>query len=215
MSDLSDFYNALPLPKYRNKYEIASHYYNLNYRLITGKIAYTSPLPDQIKQFVMENDEVIALPNLYQNNPIGLLIRPIYTKTFRYYSTMNIPYGSGINNKPYTSPWVIVESALDSDFLRQFYPYVIATMGVTVSNFIQDFLFQTSPYVIVGFDNDEAGNQAYKKLCYKYKGRVKRLLSPLSNKDFGDTLEHLFKHNISQFELETMMIEASLKTIQD
>jgi hypothetical protein len=161
----------------------------------------------------MEHGEVIALPNIYKTEVIGLLLRPIYTKTFRYFSEHNIPYGAGVNNKPYTKPWVIVESCLDADFLRQFYPYVIATFGVTVSNFLQDFLFNTAPYVIAGFDKDEAGEQAYKKMFYKYKGKVKKIEPPLGNKDFGDTLNHLYTSNTAQFELESLLIQTSLQTI--
>lgn len=212
MQDLS-FYHTLPLPQYRNKYEVASHYFNLDYRLITGRIAYTLPINAQVKQFIMEYGEVTALPNCFQNHVIGLLLRPIYTKAFRYFSDYKMPYGAGVNNKPYAMPWVIVESCLDSDFLRQYYPYVIATFGVTVSNFLQDFLFGTAPYVIIGFDNDDAGIQAYKKLFYKYKGRVKKLDPPLGNKDFGDTLNYLFRNNLIQFELESLLIKTSLQAM--
>lgn len=211
--ELTSFYNTLQDPQYRNKYEISSHYFNLNYKIITGRDSYNSDLPYQIKQFIMEHGEVISLPNIYKTEVIGLLLRPIYTKTFRYFSEYNIPYGAGVNNKPYIKPWVIVESCLDADFLRRFYPYVIATFGVTVSNFLQDFLFNTAPYVIAGFDNDEAGEQAYKKMFYKYKGKVKKIEPPLGNKDFGDTLNHLYTSNTAQFELESLLIQTSLQTI--
>lgn len=211
--NLSSFYYSLSDPQYRNKYELASHYFNLGYKVITGRDSYNSNLPYQVKQFIMEHGEVIALPNRYKNKIVGLLLRPIYKKTFRYFSEFTIPYGAGVNNKPYTYPWVIVESCLDSDFLRQFYPYVISTFGVTVSNFLQDFLFSTAPYIIAGFDNDEAGENAYKKMFYKYKGKVRKLIPPLGNKDFGDTLNHLCTSNTTQFELESLLIQTSLQTI--
>lgn len=208
-----DFYSNLPLPQHRNKYEVASHFFNLDYRIITGQIAYTLPLPAQIKQFIMEYGEVITLPNKYKDKTVGFLLRPVYKKTFRYYSDSKIPYGAGVHNKTYSYPWVIVESCLDSDFLRKFYPYVIATFGVTISNFLQDFLFSTSPYVVVGFDMDEAGDLAYKKMLYKYKGRVKRVEPPFGNKDFGDTLQHLYENNTAQFELESLFIQTTLQTL--
>lgn len=213
--DLTSFYISLPNPEYRNKYELSSHYLDLGYKTITGREAYYSPLPDQVKQFIMEYGEVTALPNVYKDTVVGFLLRPIYTKTFRYYTEKNIPYGAGRNNKPYNYPWVIVESCLDSDFLRKYYPYVISTLGVTVSNFLQDFLFSTAPYVIVGFDNDVAGKEAFKKMCYKYKGRVKKILPPMGNKDFGDTLEYLMKNDTSKFELESLMIQTSLTSTME
>ena len=198
----------------RNKYEIASNYYNLDYRLITGQIAFTLDLPAQIKQFIMEYGEVIALPNKFQDQVVGILLRPISTKTFRYYSETKIPYGAGVNNKPYTSPWIIVESCLDSDFLRQFYPYVIATMGVTISNFLLDFLFSTSPYIIAGMDNDEAGNTAYKRLFYNHRGRVQKLEPPQGRKDFGEVLDLLFLNDFLNFTVESSMVEASIQSIK-
>lgn len=213
--DLTSIYNTFPQPQYRNKYELASHYYGLNYRIITGQIAYNLDIPPVVKQFIMEHGEVLALPNCFQGSIVGLLLRPIYTKAFRYFSESLIPYGAGINNKPYNSPWVIVESCLDSDYLRQFYPYVIATQGATISNFLLDFLFSTSPYIISGMDNDDAGNEAYRKLYYKYKGRVKKLDPPNNNKDFGDTLDLLLSNNLLDFELESMIISTSIQTLKE
>ena len=211
--DLTTIYNSFPESQYRNKYEMASHYYNLNYRLITGRIAYTLDILPQVKQFIMEYQEVLALPNMFSNKVIGFLLRPIYTKAFRYYSETHIPYGAGINNKPYSSPWIIVESCLDSDYLRQFYPYVIATQGATISNFLQEFLFSTSPYIISGMDNDDAGNMAYRKLCYKYKGRVRKLDPPNGKKDFGEILDLLLSNDQLNFELESMMVKMSIQTL--
>lgn len=213
MSFIKEFYITLPKPLHRNKYEEASFFLNLDYRLINGQLAYLSPFPDKIKQFIMEYGEVIALPNIFDNDIVGLLLRPIYTKTFRYFSQYTIPYGAGVNNKPYLYPWVIVESCLDADFLRKFYPYVIATLGVTVANFTQEFIFGTSPYVIVGFDNDDAGKDAYRKMSYKYKGRVRRFLPPFNNKDFGDTLDYLCCGNTSQYEIESMLIQSTLSSL--
>ena len=212
---ISDFYSTLPHPLYRNKYEVASHYFNLDYRLITGQIAYTLDIPPLVKQFIMEYGEVIALPNYFHNRVIGILLRPIYTKTFRYYSESPIPYGAGVNNKPYTSPWIIVESCLDSDYLRQFYPYVIATFGATISNFLQNFLFSTSPYIISGMDNDDAGNNAYKKLFYKYKGRVKKIEPPMNRKDFGEVLDLLVSQDILNFDIESMILRSTLDSFKE
>lgn len=213
MGDLSltQFYNSLPKPFLgRNKYELSSQVLGFDYRLLSGYQVFNSSLPSQIKQFVMEYSEVILLPNKYNGNIIGFLLRAIKTKAFRYYSELPIPYGAGIHNKPYKAPWVIVESCIDSDYLRLFYPYVIATLGVTVSNFTLDFLFNTAPFVIVGFDNDEAGNNAYKRLYYKYKGFVQRLNVPQGRKDFGDILQLLCDNDYTQYEIESMLIKQSL-----
>ena len=213
--DINSIYNTFPKPQYRNKYEVASHYFNLDYRIITGQISYKLDLPPQIKQFIMEYKEVLVLPNRFQDRVVGFLLRPTDTKAFRYFSETQIPYGAGVNNKPYTYPWIIVESCLDSDYLRQFYPYVIATQGATISNFLLDFLFGTSPYIISGMDNDEAGERAYRKLYYTYKGRVRKLEPPNNKKDFGETLDLLLSNNLLDFELESMMINTSIQTLRE
>ena len=211
---LTDFYSTLQAPILgRNKYEVSSKVLGFDYRLLNGRQAFNSDLPTQVKQFVMENSEVILLPNKFNNDVIGFLLRSMTKKAFRYYSECPIPYGAGINEKPYNLPWVIVESCLDSDYLRLFYPYVISTLGVTVSNNLLDFLFNTSPYVIVGFDNDDAGINSYKHLFYKYKGRVKKLDIPQGRKDFGDTLQLLCDMDYTQYEIESMIIKQSLTII--
>lgn len=212
--DITEFYTSLPSPTLnRNKYETASHVLSLGYKIISGADAYKSPLSVPVKKFIMENREVIMLPNIFKDTVVGYLLRTIHTKSFRYIYEYPIPYGAGVNDKPYMYPWIIVESCLDADFLRKFYPFVIATLGVSVSNFLMDFLFNTAPYIIVGFDNDEAGNKAYKSMNYKHHGKVLRLDVPFGNKDFGDTLENLQNQNFSQYELESAYIKTAIQNI--
>lgn len=210
---LTQFYFSLKPPLNRNKYEVSSNLLHFDYRLIDGYAAISSPLPDYLKRFVIDNKEVIALPNIFHGHIVGLLLRSITVKQFRYYAVTQIPYGSGVNEKPYLKPWVVVESCLDSDFLRTFYPYVIASLGTTLSHSLESFLFNTAPYVIFGFDRDESGDKAYKRIAYKYRNRVLKLDPPIGNKDFGDTLSYLCTGDSTQFDLESAVIQSSLQEI--
>ena len=62
-------------------------------------------------------------------------------------------------------------------------------------------------------DNDEAGNMAYRKLYYKYKGRVKKLEPPNNKKDFGETLDLLLLNDQLNFEFESMLIKMNIQTL--
>ena len=213
-TNLNEFYQTLGMvSSIRNKYDATTLQYNLDYRIITGRDAYYAPIGDKYKQFIMGHKEVLALPNKYNGCVVGFLLRPYDIKDFRYVSEFSIPYGAGYYDKPYDKPWIIVESCLDADYLRQYYPYVIATLGVTISNALQDFVFNTAPYVYVGFDNDTAGDGGFKKMCFKHKGQVKKLTPPFGNKDFGDTLNHLYNGNMNQFMLEDMYIKTYLQSL--
>lgn len=211
--ELTEFFKSLPEVSYRNKYELASHYFNLDYKLLTGKDAYLSDLPISLKQFIIESEEVVVLPNRFKGEIVGFLLRSVYSKGFRYYSESKIPYGAGVNNKPYNLPWVVVESCLDSDFLRRFYPYIISSLGASVSSGLREFIFNTSPYSIIALDNDDSGNNEYSRLYSRYRKKVVKLEPPLGNKDFGDTLENLVKKDFCQFELECSLIEHSIRNL--
>lgn len=213
MTTLTEFYLSLKDPIYnRNKYETASNALSLGYKIVTGYDVYKSPLSREAQIFVMENKEAILLPNKFNNQVVGYLLRAVYEKRFIAPKCI-IPYGAGINNKPYLYPWIVVESCLDSDFLRNFYPFVISSYGVNVKVSTLDFLYGTAPYVIFGFDNDEAGNNAFKKMKYKYKDKAVQLSVPVGNKDFGDTLQHLQNQNFSQYDLECLFIKNSIQAL--
>lgn len=220
------FYSLCEIDKKYNKYAAYSLAYNNPYRIATSVDAFKYDKFDlYLKQFIADQGKCIAMPNIFQNEVIGIMFRAITTKQFRYYTECkNIPYGAGVNNKYYMNPWLIVESALDSDFLRNFYPYVIATNGTSVSNAIMDFIKGTSSRVFVGFDSDTAGNEAFHNLCMKHSGKdksfhLKRFLPPMNFdgkrlKDFGEVLDCLYNDNITDYDYYVSSLKSELFEIQ-
>lgn len=221
--NLTEFFYSLPaIDRDYNKYTSYSLAFNNPYRLATGVDAFRyDKLDNYMKQFIAEQGKCVAMPNIVNGEVTAIMFRSLLSKQFRYYNECPyIPYGAGVNDKPYYKPWVIVESVLDSDFLRNFYSFVIATNGTTVSRNIISFLMGTSSTVYCAFDYDKAGNQSFNHLCMKYSGidkgfHIKRLKPPMNLeggylKDFGEVLDCLYKHHTEDYDYYVMSIRNSL-----
>lgn len=224
--NLTEYFYSLPqIDKPYNKYASYSLAFNNPYRLITGYDVYRYYKFDAyFKSFVSDNGKCIAMPNILNGEVISLVVRSITSKQFRYHNECKyIPYGAGVNSKPFYKPWVIVESALDSDFLRNFYPFVIATNGVSASVDCMNFLKGTSSTVYCAFDNDTAGNEGFHRICMKHSGsdkdfHIKRLKPPsdlcgTQLKDYGDVLEFLFKNDTLTYDCCVSFIKFSLMNL--
>ena len=224
---LTEYFNSLPnVDQPYNKYASYSLAFNNPYRLATSIDAFRyDKFDNYLKQFIAEQGECIAMPNIVNGEVTAIMFRSLASKQFRYYNECQyIPYGAGVNEKPYYKPWVIVESALDSDFIRNFYPFVIATNGTAVSNNVMSFFKGTSSTVDCGFNNDKAGNEAFHHLCMKHSGsdkefHIKRLPMPINInggylKDFGEALDCLHKKNIDDYDYYVLSIKGSLMNIQ-
>ena len=225
--NLTEFFNSLqPVDKLYNKYAAYSLAFNNPYKIATPVDAFKYDGFDAyLKQFIIDQGKCIAMPNIFNNEVISIMFRAITSKQFRYYTECSyIPYGAGFNEKKYFSaPWIIVESVLDSDFLRNFYPFVIATNGTTVSNNIMSFIKGTCSTVYCAFDNDTAGNEAFHRLCMKHSGsdklfHIKRLKPPMKLdgsylKDFGEVLDYLYTNNISDYNYYVSDIKSILSSL--
>lgn len=172
----------------------ASH---LGYRILDGQTAYSCDfLPDWFRKFVCSEELVIVMPSRDVDNKIhGVTVRSVFSKSFRAFTPFPyVPYGFLTSDKPYHKPWLLVESAFDSDWLRCFYPYTIASGGVSGMNLeMLTLVSQTAPRCVVAFDNDDAGDTGYSRLNTKMKfsrkpPTVERVYSPYK-KDFGDVAQ--------------------------
>ena len=225
--DLTEYFNSLqPVDKPYNKYAAYSLAFNNPYRIATGYDAFrNNDFDAYLKDFIAQQGKCIVMPNMLNNEVIGLVFRSLQSKQFRYYTKYRyIPYGAGFNtNKQYYNPWLIVESALDSDFIRNFYPYVISTNGVSVSNTIMNFLKNTCSTLYIGFDFDKAGWDSYNKLYYKHdkyasdnkEFHIKRFETPVNFdgkhlKDFGEILDCLYNKNIVDYDNYVSSLKYSL-----
>lgn len=229
MNNLTEFFNSLPsIDREYNKYASYSLAFNNPYKLITGYDAFKyDKFEPFLRNFIIEQEKCIVMPNYIKDEVISLVLRSCTSKQFRYHhenGSNNIPYGAGVNSKQYYQPWLIVESALDSDFIRNFYPYTIATNGVSVSRSIMEFITGTSSTIYCGFDNDDAGNEAFHNLCKRYSGKnktfhIRRFSPPMSLdgtylKDFGEIIECLYKKQLDDYDYYVMALKNLLLTIQ-
>lgn len=226
--NLTEFFNSLPhIDKPYNKYASYSLAFNNPYRLCTSYDAFRYDKFDPfLKKWLAEQGKVITMPNMLNGEVIGLYFRSITSKVFRRHEEASyIPYGAGFNSKTnFNSPWLIVESVLDSDFLRNFYPYVIATNGVAVSNNIMSFIKGTSSLCYCAFDMDTAGNDGFHKICMKHSGSskeffIKRLTTPMNFdglylKDFGEILDCLHDKKLDEYDYYVSSVKSSLLFIE-
>lgn len=220
------FYSLHEVDSKYNKYAAYSLAFNNPYRIATGVDAFRyDKLDGYLKQFIAEQGKCIAMPNIVQDEVTAIMFRSLATKQFRYYNECQyIPYGAGVNEKPYYKPWIIVESVLDSDFLRNFYPFVIATNGTAVSNNVMQFITGTCSTVYCAFDNDKAGDESFHHLCMKYSGsdkdfHIKRLKPPMGLdgkylKDFGEILDCLYKGNLDDYDYYVLALKGLMLNIQ-
>ena len=224
--NLTEYFNSLPnIDQKYNKYAAYSLAFNNPYRLATSVDAFRyDKFDNYMKQFIAEQGKCIAMPNIVNGEVVSIMFRAITSKQFRYYTECRyIPYGAGVNEKPYYKPWLIVESALDSDFIRNFYPFVIGTNGTAVSNNIMSFIKGTCSTLYCGFDSDKAGNDAFKNLCYKHSGNdkefhIKRFYPPMNFdgeylKDFGEILDCLDKNNLEDYDYYVSVLKNSIMYI--
>lgn len=219
--NLTEYFNSLSqIDNIYNKYATYSLAFNNPYRLVTGIDAFRyDKFDNYLKQFIADQGKCIAMPNIFNGKVISIMFRSLASKQFRYYTECQyIPYGAGVNNKQYYQPWVIVESALDSDFLRNFYPFVIATNGTAVSNNIMTFLKGTSSTVYCAFDSDTAGEESFHRLCMKHSGsnkdfHIKRIKPPLKLdgtrfKDFGEIIDLLYNNQFEDYDYYLMLLKS-------
>lgn len=224
--NLTEFFNSLnQIDQTYNKYATYSLTFGNPYKLATSYDAFKyDKFEPYLKNWIAEQGKCIVMPNKLGDEVVGLVFRSLQSKQFRYHNEARyIPYGAGVSNKPYYKPWIIVESALDSDFLRNFYPYVISTNGAAISNSSMNFIKGTCSTLYVGFDNDKTGDDSFVKLRMKHSGEdkgfhIKRFTPPISYdgsklKDFGDILELLHKNNLNDYDYYCSQVKYSLMMI--
>ncbi len=170
---------------------------SLGYRSLDAHTAYACEfLPDWFRKFVCAEDLVVVMPSKDSEGKVyGITVRSVFSKSFRSFTPLPfVPYGFFAFEKPYNKPWLLVESAFDSDWLRKLYPYTLATGGVSGMNLeMLTLVSQTSPRCVIAFDNDDAGDTGYSRLQTRMKfsrkpPQVERIHPPYK-KDFGDVAQ--------------------------
>lgn len=159
------------------------------YKLCTARAVLPLQLPRYVYAHLQEHGPAVLIPNYTLYTAAGwqlqgCVLRSIAAKHFVQHSLSSIPHGAGMVQKPYSAPWVVVESALDADILRSVYPYTLATYGTTVARSTVYFLQHTAPYCILCMDNDAAGAAATRRLQRALSAQVLQL--PYGARDIGE-----------------------------
>lgn len=143
------------------------------------------------------------------NNPVGVVGRTIEYKRFK--NSVDLPTSKTLFNYNNARTLnnddvIIVESSFDAMRVYQATgKAVVATLGGTFSDTHVHQIYRSFNGVILGVDNDEAGQKFAKRIakkCRDFGLRVKQAkysetqLFPGSAKDFGDCTDEQIKHMV-------------------
>lgn len=176
---------------YKNKYK--------HYRLITyGEIfikARSVNVPEFVKSFIQNNNQVLMMANIISGKVVGLTFRTIEgPKDFLTWgNNKGNFYGLGQLSPSfkYGDPIVLVEGLMDCDVVKQFYPNTLAVLTSSLTKNQTAVLTRLTNNVILMLDNDKAGelgtNLSIKAISNKCTIRVFKHYPRL--KDAGDIVK--------------------------
>lgn len=197
---------------YKNKYK--------HYRLITsGEIVIKGKnleIPEFVKSFVVNNNEVLMMANIISGKVVGLTFRTIEgPKDFLTWgNNKGNFYGLGQLSPDfkYGDPVILVEGLLDCDVIKQYYPNTMAVLTSGLTKNQTATLTRLTNNVILMLDNDDAGKygtiaseRAIKDKCtvrvFQHHSRLKDpgdLIKLELNKDEDlDFIESYYKMGIA------------------
>lgn len=189
---------ARPVDQVRNKYEWFANKYKVdNYKVITsGELLIrgkTLDIPNYIKEFIKDNEEVLLLANYIGDEVSGIVFRGIKEKAF-----INYGFGKGTfygigdldSDFKYGDLLVLVEGTIDRDICsKTITKNCLSVLTSTVSNNQARVLKYLTNKVLLLLDNDEAGNRGTEATRRKLHNLgITTYVIPKSNKikDLGD-----------------------------
>ncbi len=189
--------------KFINKYTYLAYKYNYPYRIFNNKSLWSyykrnknnMDISISIQKFLEENENVLFIPNIINNEVVHIICRSFKEKKFMNVSEYKQTFyqiGNLSNNRKYYEPIILVEGTADCDYLKTIYNDVLACLTDSISSFNLQVLKSLTNNVLLCFDNDNAGKEAYIKESKKlrYNGISVRKINHVDNvKDVGDILE--------------------------
>lgn len=144
---------------YKNHYK--------HYRLISsGEIFMKSKsikIPEFVKAFIINNNEVLMMANIISGKVVGLTFRTINgAKDFLTWgNNKGNFYGLGQLQPDFKfgDPVILVEGLMDCDVIKQFYPNTMAVLTSSLTRNQVATLTRLTDRVILMLDNDEAGKK--------------------------------------------------------
>lgn len=194
--NLPDVKNFNPTNKYLyymknfdNKYKLMSAYTILNS---------VPDLPDFVYQHLMAVGDCILIPNIIDNQIYSITFRAVNNnkRFLKYGEFQALMYNLG--NLPedftYGTPLLIVEGNLDTDVMKQIYPYTLGALTSTLTRNHIQLLGHLTDKVILAFDNDDAGHQGIKSSINRLPNmKVYEFNYKEDMKDAGDLIDLLIK----------------------
>lgn len=177
------------MQNFDNKYKLVSAYQLINS---------ISDLPDFVYQHLMAVGDCILIPNIIDNQIYSVTFRAVNNnKRFLKYgefSTLMYNLGELPEDFTYGTPLVIVEGNLDTDVMKQIYPYTLGALTANLTRNHIQLLGHLTNTVILAFDNDEAGHDGIESALRRLPNmKVLKFNYKEDMKDAGDLIDLLMK----------------------
>lgn len=138
-----------------------------HYRLITsGEVfikAKNFSVPEFVKAFITNNNQVLMMANIISGKVVGLTFRTIEgPKDFLTWgNNKGNFYGLGQLSQSfkYGDPIILVEGLMDCDVVKQYYPNTMAVLTAGLTKNQVAVITRLTNRVILMLDNDEAGER--------------------------------------------------------
>lgn len=184
-----------------------------NYKLISsGEISIYGKglqIPDYVRQFIINNNQVLMVANIISNKVVGLTFRTITgAKDFLTWGNNKGNFynlGKLEDNFSFGRPIILVEGLLDCDVVKQIYKNTVAVLTSSLTKNQVATLTRLTNNIILLLDNDEAGENGTRKTMYLLKGKchVSVVKHYPTLKDAGDIAKLDINHdNDYEFILE-------------
>lgn len=202
--------NSRPITEVRNKYEWISYKYGLyNYRVISsGELLVKLKdinIPLYIKDFILDNKEVLLMCNFIGDKVQGIVFRGIEEKAFINYNLgRGTFYGLGDLDKDfkYGDLIVLVESAVDRDLCANtITKNCLSLLTSSITRAQATVLSNLTNKVLLLLDNDKAGNEgttSTKKKLNTLGVSTKIITKSNRIKDLGDIAELLMNNKVKE-----------------
>lgn len=191
-------YNLPDIKEFKatDKYLYFMKNYPNHYKLISAYLILNSvpDLPDFVYQHLMAVGDCVLIPNIIDNQVYSITFRSLNSdkRFLKYGEFSSLMYGLGelpLDFK-YGTPLIIVEGNIDTDSMKQIYPYTLGALTANLTNNQIQLLSHLTNTVILAFDNDSAGQQGIRTAMKRLDNmKVLKFDHYGKLKDTGDLIE--------------------------
>lgn len=171
------------------------------------KVKRSVDIPDYAFDMIVEQGR--ALLFLEPGSGYGILKQFDSKRFLTFGKQRSVPFGLSNFVKPipnelniterftYGKPILIVEGLRDCLDAQTIYPYTLAMQTSSIPLLVKEVLHTLTDTIILGLDNDEAGQKGVRNLLYKKEFNYKTLTYPDNYKDIGTLSQLYYKDKFS------------------